>query len=144
MNSKEFLRNKLVGLTSKYPSTTIKYFFDAFDNDHFVGILPKSDLESIIENEAMDIDKVFLEQFPTESLSFIEIDETLEFDELVYEHKPNVISEFKRINLAKVLKQSSAQYSEKMPYLEPLYLTRKIAKEDVVILKEEDEFAFAA
>ena len=48
MNSKEFLKSKLFDLTAEYPATTIKYYFDAYDNDHFICIHPKEDLDNQI------------------------------------------------------------------------------------------------
>ena len=50
MNSKDFLKSKLFDLTAEYPATTIKYYFDAYDNDHFICIHPKEDLDNIIES----------------------------------------------------------------------------------------------
>ena len=50
MTSKEFLKSKLFDLTAEYPATTIKYYFDAYDNDHFICIHPKEDLDNIIES----------------------------------------------------------------------------------------------
>ena len=73
MTSKEFLKSKLFALSAEYPATAIKYYFDSFDNDHFVCIHPNSDYNSIIENEAMNLDRFFIANFPSESLSFIEI-----------------------------------------------------------------------
>lgn len=98
MNSKEFLKNRLFNLSAEYPATTIKYYFDAFDNDHFVCIYPNADLEDIIAKKAIAIDRQFIENFPTESLSFIEVDYNLIFDELVAEFHPVINSMFKIIN----------------------------------------------
>ena len=145
MNSKEFLKSKLFALSAEYPSTFIKYYFDTFDNDHFVCIFPKSDLDIIISEEAQEIDQEFLKLFPLESLSFIEIDNNLMFEELVNEYNPNPMVEAKTINIARLLKKYHSQhYTEKSIYQEPLYLVRKIAKEDILIEREDDEFAFAA
>lgn len=144
MTSKEFLKSKLFDLSAEYPATSIKYYFDTFDNDHFVCINPNSDLNTIIEKEALDLDRFFIRNFPSESLSFIKTDHNLQFDELVYEYIPSPIIDVKTINFSRIRKSYSAHYSESTEYNQPLYLVRKINKEEIVIEKEEDEFAFAA
>lgn len=93
MTSKEFLKSKLFDLTTEYPATTIKYYFDAFDNDHFICIHPKQDLDNVIAKVAMIIDREFINLFPNESLSFISLDQNLSFDELVFEYIPTSILE---------------------------------------------------
>lgn len=100
MISKEFLKNRLFDLAVDYPSTIIKYYFDGFDNDHFICIYPNSDLKEIIAKEAIDLDRYFISHFPSESLSFIDADETLTFDELVAEFYPVINSKFTTINFA--------------------------------------------
>ena len=142
MTSKEFLKSKLFALSAEYPATAIKYYFDSFDNDHFVCIHPNSDYNSIIENEAMNLDRFFFFNFPSESLSFIEINSNLNFDELVYESKPTSILEAKTINISRLINKSFSHYSEKSEYNQPLFLVRKIEGDNVLI--EEEEFAFAA
>ena len=144
MNSQVFLKSKLFDLTAEYPATTIKYYFDAYDNDHFICIHPKEDLDNIIAKVAMIIDREFIRNFPNESLSFISLDENLSFDELVFEFIPTSITEVKTINILKTKYNFKSHYSEKTPYNQPLFLVRKISKETIVIEKEDDEFAFAA
>lgn len=144
MTSKEFLKSKLFDLSAEYPATTIKYYFDTFDNDHFICIHPKEDLDEIIAKVAMDIDREFIKSFPNESLSFISLDEHLSFDELVFEYLPTSILEIKTINVLKTKNSSKSHYSEKISYNQPLFRVRKISKEEILIEKEDDEFAFAA
>lgn len=144
MTSKEFLKSKLFDLTAEYPATTIKYYFDTFDNDHFICIHPKEDLDNIIAKVAMIIDREFINFFPNESLSFISFDESLSFDELVFEYIPTSILEIKTINILKTTNSFKSHYSEKTSYNQPLFLVRKISKERIVIEKEDDEIAFAA
>lgn len=144
MTSKEFLKSKLFDLTAEYPATTIKYYFDTYDNDHFICIQPKEDLDNIIAKVAMIIDREFIKNFPNESLSFISLDESLSFDELLFEYIPTSIIEVKTINISKTTNNFKSHYSEKIPYNQPLFLVRKISKETIVIEKEDDEFAFAA
>lgn len=144
MNSKEFLKSKLFALSAEYPKCFVKYYFDSFDNDHFVCIQPKEELENIIKNEAQAIDSEFIKLYPYESLSFIEIDPNLVFDELVYKYSPAAFIENKRVNISQFLKKYFYHYSEKSSYDEPLYPVRNIASEEVYIEKEDDEFAFAA
>ena len=144
MNSKEFLKSKLFDLTAEYPATTIKYYFDAFDNDHFICIHPKQDLDNVIAKVAMIIDREFINLFPNESLSFISLDQNLSFDELVFEYIPTSILEIKTINISKTTNSFKSHYSEKTSYNQPLFLVRKISKETIVIEREDDEFAFAA
>ena len=98
MKSKEFLKDKLSDLSIIYPATIIKYYFDTFDNDHFVCIYPNADLREIIEKQATIIDRQFINSFPTESLSFIDIEDALTFDELVAEFYPIISSKFTTIN----------------------------------------------
>ncbi|HBR10665.1 MAG TPA: hypothetical protein DD740_00340 [Chryseobacterium sp.] len=144
MTSKEFLKSKLFDLSAEYSATTIKYYFDTFDNDHFICIHPKEDLDEIIAKVAMDIDREFIKSFPNESLSFISLDEHLSFDELVFEYLPTSILEIKTINVLKTKNSSKSHYSEKISYNQPLFRVRKISKEEILIEKEDDEFAFAA
>lgn len=144
MTSKEFLKSKLFDLSAEYPATTIKYYFDTFDNDHFICIDPKDDLDKIIISEAMAIDREFIKRFPIESLSFISLKDNLLFDELVYQYTPSSILEIKTINISDIAKSYKSHYTEKTSYTQPLFLVRKISKEAIVIEKEDDEFAFAA
>lgn len=144
MTSKEFLKSKLFDLSAEYPATTIKYYFDTFDNDHFICIDPKDDLDKIIISEAMAIDREFIKRFPMESLSFISLKDNLLFDELVYQYTPSSILEIKTINISDIAKSYKSHYTEKTSYTQPLFLVRKISKEAIVIEKEDDEFAFAA
>ncbi|UZU00051.1 hypothetical protein ODZ84_10990 [Chryseobacterium fluminis] len=144
MTSKEFLKSKLFELSAEYPATTIKYYFDTFDNDHFICIHPKDDLEKIIINEAMAIDREFIKKYSMECLSFIALDDSLHFDELVFEYTPSSILEIKTINISNVSASFKSHYTEKTSYTQPLFLVRKISREAIVIEKEDDEFAFAA
>ncbi len=88
MQSQEFLKIKLDGLAVTYPATTFRYCYDNFDKDHFVCIDPIIDLQVIIEKEAVELDRFFIRNFPSESLSFIENREDLVFDQLVLEYQP--------------------------------------------------------
>lgn len=144
MTSKEFLKSKLFDLSAEYPATTIKYYFDTFDNDHFICIDPKDDLDKIIISEAMGIDREFIKRYPMESLSFISLKDNLLFDELIYQYIPSSILEIKTINISDIAKSYKSHYTEKTSYTQPLFLVRKISKESIVIEKEDDEFAFAA
>lgn len=144
MTSKEFLKSRLFTLSAEYPAAAIKYYFDSFDNDHFICIFPNSELSNIIRNEALEIDRHFINKFPSESLSFIEIDNNLQFDELVFEYQPTSKLEVKTINISKLVKTSNSHYFEKSIYKEPLFLVRKIEHKEIIIDKEENEFAFAA
>lgn len=144
MTSKEFLKSKLFDLSAEYPATTIKYYFDTFDNDHFICIDPKDDLDKIIFSEAMGIDREFIKRYPIESLSFISLKDNIFFDELVYQYTPSSILEIKTINISDIAKSYKSHYTEKTSYTQPLFLVRKISKESIVIEKEDDEFAFAA
>lgn len=143
MNSKEFLKSKLFALSAVYPATVIKYFFDAFDNDHFICIHPRKDLEAIWQHEARTIDREFITKFPAESLSFIEIDENLQFDELVYAIWPSPVVESKKVNISLVPSRSYQHHFQITPYTSDLTVI-KIEKEALIVEKEEDEFAFAA
>lgn len=144
MTSKEFLKSKLFDLSAEYPATIIKYYFDTFDNDHFICIDPKDDLDKIIISEAMGIDREFIKRYPIESLSFISLKDNLLFDELVYQYTPSSILEIKTINISDIAKSYKSHYTEKTSYTQPLFLVRKISNESIVIEKEDDEFAFAA
>lgn len=144
MTSKEFLKSRLFDLAAEYPATTIKYYFDNFDNDHFVCIYPNSDLDGIIEKEAIDLDRYFISYFPSESLSFIEIDNNLIFDELVCEFEPAIAREIKTVNFSNILNKYLNHYTESQEYKEPIFRVRKLSRDISMLEKENEEFAFAA
>jgi len=88
MESKEFVKKQVKKLAEKYPFTTIKYYFDSFDNDHFICVDSKIDLDKIYSKQAWEIDKEFISNFPNELLSFMLLEDYLDFGEsgeLVYE-----------------------------------------------------------
>lgn len=143
MNSKEFLKKKLEELSSNYPNTTIKYYFDEYDNDHFVCIFPQHDLETIIDNEAMAIDRIFIKKYPSESLSFIEIDDNLMFDELVFAQYPILFNVQDRTEI-----NFNINFSTSIKYLqmdaEAIVVSANMENADLIIEQDSEEFAFAA
>ncbi|HHM0729192.1 TPA: hypothetical protein ACRFJD_002220, partial [Elizabethkingia anophelis] len=99
MKSREFIKKKLEDLTSIYSNSIVKYYYDKFDNDHFICICPISSLQEITDRYSMEIDLEFIEKYPEESLSFIELDENLEFDELIFSYIPESKINSKTINV---------------------------------------------
>lgn len=152
MKSKEFLKNCLQELACKYSNSTIKYYFDTFDNDHYVMIAPESDLQNIMQNDAINIDREFITKFPYESISFINKNDALSFDELVFYHLP-----FTKMITTKVEEQEKRvvnfridnfyprnfRVHNKIEYKEPLFRNKKVDTSPIPVV-EEDEYAFAA
>lgn len=143
MESKEFVKMQIEKLSKKYPFTTIKYYFDSFDNDHFICVDSKTDLDNIYSKQAWDIDKEFISNFPNELLSFMLLEDYLEFGEsgkLVYE-KTYRFSKFeinnKNINLFSVKNKNDFRYKQKLEF------TLKQNNEEKFLLLEED-YASAA
>ncbi|WP_288447891.1 hypothetical protein [uncultured Chryseobacterium sp.] len=152
MKSKEFLKNCLQELACKYSNSTIKYYFDTFDNDHYVMIAPESDLQNIMQNDAVDIDREFIAKFPYESISFINENDTLSFDELVFYHLPfvkmittKVEEQDKRVvnfNITNFLSRNFRVHN-KMEYREPLFRSKKVDSSPMPFAGNE-EYALAA
>ncbi len=92
MQSKNFIKNKLQELIEKYNNISIKYYFDKFDNDHFLIISPSEVLNDIVKNHAISIDLEFMDLFPSESLNFILSEEDESYDELVFSYIPKIDS----------------------------------------------------
>ncbi len=146
MESKEFVKVQVEKLSKKYPFTTIKYYFDSFDNDHFICINSKIDLNNIFSEQAMrDIDREFISKFPNELLSFVLLDDYLEFGEdgeLVYE-KNYKFSRLKNNN--KNLNLFSVKDKNDYRFLANFELTLRQQKhEDKECASIEDDYALAA
>ena len=88
MQSKGFIKNKLEELIKIYHNISIKYYFDKFDNDHFLLISPSEVLNDVVKNHAISIDMEFINLFPSESLNFIISEEDDSYDELVFSYIP--------------------------------------------------------
>lgn len=140
MEAKFFLKQQIEKLTEKYPFITVKYYFDRFDNDHFV-CLPSSELNEILLEEAKIIQKEFIQRFPHQLLSFIEIDEELDFDELVYEKKIEVL-ELNQRNLEtfSVKDRNDFVFIENIAEIN----IEKSNKLSTIAFELEEEYAFAA
>jgi len=143
MESKEFVKKQVKKLAEKYPFTTIKYYFDSFDNDHFICVDSKIDLDKIYSKQAWEIDKEFISNFPNELLSFMLLEDYLDFGEsgeLVYE-KTYHFSKFeinnKNINLFSVKNKNDFRYKQDLEF------TLKQNDEEKFLLLEED-YALAA
>lgn len=89
MQSKDFIKNKLIELIERYHNISIEYYFDKFDNDHFLLIHPSKVLDDILKNYAMSIDMEFIDLFPNESLNFIISESYDEYGDLVFSHIPS-------------------------------------------------------
>lgn len=90
-SSKEFLMERLELLAQSYPTSIIRYYFDTCDNDHFICVQPEETLVHILDNEAISIHKEFRNLYPRESLSFLDINEDLYFDELLFDYAPKPV-----------------------------------------------------
>lgn len=141
MKSKNFLISNLKEIVLKYPLSTIAYYFDSFDNDHYICISPSEELNKVIDNEALSIDRQFLKLFPTESLSFISFDDNLSFDELVFHHAPQENFLFKNIRVLKITVGNEDTYKFKTTE-EFLYPAIVFESKDEIL--EDEEYAFAA
>lgn len=143
MEAKFFLKQQIKKLTEKYPFITVKYYFDRFDNDHFV-CLPSSELNKILLKEAKIIQKEFIQRFPHQLLSFIEIDEELDFDELVYEKKIEVL-ELNQLN-QRNLETFSVKDRNDFAFIENIaeINIEKSNKLSTIAFELEEEYAFAA
>lgn len=141
MKSKNFLISNLKEIVLKYPLSTIAYYFDSFDNDHYICISPSEELNKVINNEALSIDRQFLKLFPAESLSFISFDDNLSFDELVFHYEPQENVLFKNIRVLKITVGNEDTYKFKTTE-EFLYPAIVFESKDEIL--EDEEYAFAA
>jgi hypothetical protein len=141
MKSKDFLISNLKEIGLKYPLSTIAYYFDSFDNDHYVCISPSEELNKVIDNEALTIDRNFLKFFPTESLSFISFDDSLSFDKLLFSHKPQENVLLKNIQVLKITVGNEDTYKFKTT---EEFLYPPLVFESKVEILENEEYAFAA
>lgn len=145
MESKEFVIEQVEKLSKKYPFSNIKYYFDDFDNDHFICVSSKSDLNNIFSEQAWAIDEMFISKFPNELLSFILLEDYLEFGEsgvLVCDKNFSTSLETisKNLGVFSFKDQKNFEFKERTEHF-----LAKSKQDESVLLSELDEiYAFAA
>lgn len=146
MESKHFVKEQVEKLAKKYPFSNIRYYFDNFDNDHFICVSLKSDLNDLFSKQAWEIDQEFVKNFPNELLSFMLLEDYLEFGEsaeLVYEVKMPILLETHMVNF-KIPTVEKEKYEFK-ENIEILNIARSKSNKHSIIMSEiEEDYAFAA
>lgn len=142
MESKEFVIEQVEKLSKKYPFSNIKYYFDDFDNDHFICVSSKSDLNNIFSEQAWAIDEMFISKFPNELLSFILLEDYLEFGEsgeLIYETKLPVSNHRENSKILSLKEEKDYEFKENIEFVlvQPKHHSRSI-------LALDEHYAFAA
>lgn len=141
MESKNFVIEQVKELAKKYPFSNIKYYFENFDNDHFVCIGSKSDLDRFFSSEVRKIDDVFIKKFPNELLSFILLEDYLEFGEsgeLIYETKLPTIHHRMNVKTLSLKEEKDYEFKENIEFV----LVKPKSNKPILVLDE--YYAFAA
>lgn len=85
-SSREFLKREIKKIIKNNPNIKIKYYFDCFDEDHFLCFKTQEELDSI---DIKEMDLRFIKKFPNELLSFTLLEDYLEFGDsgtLIFEN----------------------------------------------------------
>jgi len=77
MSSIEFVHNWIKKMSQKYPHLKIRYYFENFDNTHYIFLDPIDDyLDGEFGNDAYDFELMeFIPTFPYENLAFLPMEE---------------------------------------------------------------------
>lgn len=93
MNSMEWLKDNLEGISNIFECLQIKYVFDDLSNTHFVYISPDTILsDDLYLKEEKRLRLGFIESYGFESLCFLTIQDIISSDnmEVIYEHHPTI------------------------------------------------------
>lgn len=80
LKSTDYVVEQLKFLVVRYPEIKIKYYFEDFDNDHYI-CLDTRENEKLLYKERyiQKFDKQFMLKFPNEMLTFLLLEDYLEF-----------------------------------------------------------------
>ena len=83
MDSTKFIKDQLKSIASSYTKFQFTYWYNADFLNHFIEVIPSSFQEnlSFIESE-LDFIDAFYELFPSESLSFVTMEELSSFSKI--------------------------------------------------------------
>ena len=89
MTSSEYLINKLTNLVNSFPTIKCAYEFDSFDNTHTVEISPSEfyNNNQTFYKLSSEIDKEFISKFPFEGLYFIDSNDLIPIQNIMFEVK---------------------------------------------------------
>lgn len=89
--STDYVVEQLKFLVAHYPEIKIKYYFEDFDNDHFICLDTRENEKLLYKEQYIQkFDKRFMLKFPDELLAFVLLEDYLEFatnGELIFESK---------------------------------------------------------
>lgn len=78
--STDYVVEQLKFLVARYPEIKIKYYFEDFDNDHFICLDTRENEKLLYKEQYIQkFDKRFMLKFPNEMLTFVLLEDYLEF-----------------------------------------------------------------
>lgn len=78
--STDYVVEQLKFLVARYPEIKIKYYFEDFDNDHFICLDTRENEKLLYKEQYIQkFDKRFMLKFPDELLAFVLLEDYLEF-----------------------------------------------------------------
>lgn len=91
LKSTDYVVEQIKFLIARYPEIKIKYYFEDFDNDHFICLDTRENEKLLYKERYIQrFDKRFILKFPDELLAFVLLEDYLEFatnGELIFESK---------------------------------------------------------
>jgi hypothetical protein len=91
LKSTDYVVEQLKFLVARYPEIKIKYYFEDFDNDHFICLDTRENEKLLYREQYIQkFDKRFILKFPNEMLTFLLLEDYLEFatnGKLIFESK---------------------------------------------------------
>ena len=91
LKSTDYVVEQLKFLVARYPEIKFKYYFEDFDNDHFICLDTRENEKLLYREQYIQkFDKRFILKFPNEMLTFLLLEDYLEFatnGKLIFESK---------------------------------------------------------
>ena len=91
LKSTDYVVEQIKFLIARYPEIKIKYYFEDFDNDHFICLDTRENEKLLYKEQYIQkFDKRFILKFPNEMLTFLLLEDYLEFatnGKLIFESK---------------------------------------------------------
>jgi hypothetical protein len=93
MLAKEFIFEKLTSLAKAFPYVVIKYEYNKLAKTHIVELSPIAYYynDPSLDDAWINISKEFIEQYPSEDISFISVDSSLRINQPEYSFNNEVI-----------------------------------------------------